>query len=104
MPLPVASVPIQEIDDKISAIGNRHAKRIGDQNGKGDAHKRGADQLCDNQRRSASAFLAAEELLHLVARRNGNECYICECNFRNGAYGYAYTKLGYNLPSMSCQN
>ena len=32
--------------------------------------------------------------------RKGNEFYFIECNFRNGAYGYAYTRMGYNLPEI----
>ena len=30
--------------------------------------------------------------------RKGKEIYFIECNFRNGAYGYAYTVYGENLP------
>ena len=30
--------------------------------------------------------------------RSGDKYYFNECNFRNGAYGYAYTKAGFNLP------
>lgn len=32
--------------------------------------------------------------------RKGRDYYFIECNFRNGAYGYAYTRLGYNLPEI----
>lgn len=34
-----------------------------------------------------------------LIKHNG-EYYFIECNFRNGAYGYAYTKYGYNLPDI----
>lgn len=30
--------------------------------------------------------------------QSGDKIYLVEINFRNGAYGYAYTKAGYNLP------
>lgn len=30
--------------------------------------------------------------------KSGNKYYFIECNFRNGAYGYAMTKAGFNMP------
>lgn len=32
--------------------------------------------------------------------QDDNKYYFIECNFRNGAYGYAYTCAGYNLPAI----
>ncbi|PAD40399.1 ATP-grasp domain-containing protein [Terribacillus sp. 7520-G] len=32
-----------------------------------------------------------------------DELYFIECNFRNGAYGYAFTKSGCNLPALWCK-
>ncbi len=32
--------------------------------------------------------------------RQGDNYYFVECNFRNGAYGYAFTKAGANLPMI----
>lgn len=32
--------------------------------------------------------------------RNDSGCYFIECNFRNGAYGYAVTKSGFNMPAF----
>ena len=32
--------------------------------------------------------------------RSKNKLYFIECNFRNGAYGFAYTKAGFNLPMI----
>lgn len=32
--------------------------------------------------------------------RQGRDYYFIECNFRNGAYGYAYTRMGFNLPEI----
>ena len=36
-------------------------------------------------------------IFDLEFMRSGNDYYLIEINFRNGAYGYAYTKYGYNL-------
>lgn len=35
---------------------------------------------------------------------SGKEIYFIEMNFRNGAYGYAFTRAGVNLPSIWCQD
>lgn len=32
------------------------------------------------------------------------ELYFIECNFRNGAYGYALTKAGFNMPKLFAEN
>ncbi|HOJ10480.1 MAG TPA: ATP-grasp domain-containing protein [Clostridiales bacterium] len=32
--------------------------------------------------------------------RKGESYYFIECNFRNGAYGYSYTRMGANLPMI----
>lgn len=32
--------------------------------------------------------------------KNNNQHYFIECNFRNGAYGYAVTKAGFNMPYL----
>lgn len=34
----------------------------------------------------------------------GNRVYFIEMNFRNGAYGYAFTKAGVNIPALWCLN
>lgn len=33
---------------------------------------------------------------------SGNKVYFIEMNFRNGAYGYAFTKAGVNIPALWC--
>lgn len=51
-------------------------------------------KLCEDYIRKVSY----SGIFDIEVLRKGEDYYFVECNFRNGAYGYAYTQLGYNLP------
>lgn len=46
------------------------------------------------------SMLGYSGIFDIEIMRRGEEYFFVECNFRNGAYGYAYTSVGFNLPMI----
>ena len=56
------------------------------------------DELLKKKCEAFISELKYSGIFDIEVLRKGSIYYFIECNFRNGAYGYAYTRMGYNLP------